>query len=61
MKIFNTILEILTSPFSFLLKISGTGRNFLSSLAKAFFIFIIALLITLVLVLYYYRDFIFNL
>lgn len=60
MKIFETILEAILSPFSLLLRVSGTGKNFLSSLAKPAILLLIAIVITTVLILYFYREYIFH-
>ncbi len=55
MKILNLIIEILTSPFSILLKLSGSGKNYFSSFAKPLIIFLISILIVIALVLFFYR------
>lgn len=60
MKILNSILEILTSPFSILLRNSGNGKNYLASWAKVGIVFLISLIIVVLLVLYFYRDIIFQ-
>lgn len=60
MKIFNLILEIITSPFSFLLKLSGSGKNYLSTFAKPLIIFFVSVLIVIVLILFLYRVEIFH-
>lgn len=59
MKIMTLILEAILSPFSLLLRISGNGKNVLASLAKPAFLLLIAIAITVILILYFYRDFIF--
>ena len=59
MKIFTLILEAILSPFSLLLRVSGNGKNALASLAKPAILLLIAILITVILILYFYRDFIF--
>lgn len=60
MKILSIILEIIVSPFSALMRLCGLGKNFFSSLAKPVFVFLIAIVITIILVLYFYRDYIFR-
>lgn len=60
MKIVEVIIEAILSPFSLLMRISGMGKNFLSAVAKPVFILLIAVAITTILILYFYRDFIFN-
>ncbi|MCM1131541.1 MAG: hypothetical protein NC310_05695 [Roseburia sp.] len=60
MKILEIILEAVLSPFSSLMRISGIGKNFLSAVAKPVFILLIAVVITTILILYFYRDFIFR-
>lgn len=60
MKILGVIVEAILSPFSLLMRLSSVGKNFLSSLAKPVFIFLFAAIITAILILYYYRDFIFR-
>lgn len=60
MKILTTIVEAILSPFSLLMRLCGVGKNFFSTLAKPVFVFLIAVAITIILVLYYYRDFIFR-
>lgn len=53
------ILEAILSPFSLLLRVSGNGKNVFASLAKPAFLLLIAIVITIILILYFYRDFIF--
>ncbi|MDE6241796.1 MAG: hypothetical protein K2M08_05160 [Anaeroplasmataceae bacterium] len=60
MKILEIIIEAILSPFSLLMRLSGVGKNFLSSVAKPVFIFLFAAIITAILILYFYRDFIFR-
>ena len=60
MKIVEVIIEAILSPFSLLMRISGIGKNFLSAVAKPVFILLIAVAITAILILYFYRDFIFS-
>lgn len=55
MNIFNKIIEILTSPFSFLLK-SSLGNTNNSKLCKAGIILLIALAVLAVLILCVYRK-----
>lgn len=59
MKILAIIIEAIVSPFSLLMRLSGVGKNFLSSLAKPVIIFLIAVGITAILILYFYREYIF--
>ncbi|MDE7263456.1 MAG: hypothetical protein K2N64_02175 [Anaeroplasmataceae bacterium] len=59
MKILAIIAEAILSPFSLLMRLSGVGKNFLVSLAKPVIIFLIAVVITTILILYFYRDYIF--
>lgn len=55
MNIFNKIIEILTSPFSFLLKSSlGTTNN--SKLCKAGIILLISIAVLAILILCVYRK-----
>lgn len=60
MKIVEIVIEAILSPFSLLMRLSSVGKNFLSSLAKPLFMFLIAVVITAILILYFYRDFIFR-
>ncbi|MDE6661452.1 MAG: hypothetical protein K2J93_06490 [Anaeroplasmataceae bacterium] len=60
MKILAIIVEAILSPFSLLMRLSGVGKNFLSSVAKPLFILLFAAIITVILILYFYRDFIFR-
>ena len=60
MKIVEIIIEAILSPFSLLMRISGIGKNFLSAVAKPVFILLIAVAITAILILYFYRDYIFR-
>lgn len=60
MKLLNSILEILTSPFSILLRNAGNGKNYFALWAKVGIIFLISLLIVILLILYFYRDIIFK-
>ncbi|MDE7161670.1 MAG: hypothetical protein K2N65_02800 [Anaeroplasmataceae bacterium] len=60
MKILEIIVEAILSPFSLLLRLSSFGKNFLSSLAKPLYILLIAVAITVILILYFYRDYIFR-
>lgn len=60
MKIVEVIIEAILSPFSLLMRISGIGKNFLSAVAKPVFILLIAVAITAILILYFYRDVIFS-
>lgn len=60
LKILNSILEVITSPFSILLRNSGNGKNYLAAYAKVWIIFIVSAIIIVLLVLYFYRDFIFR-
>ncbi|HIT49693.1 MAG TPA: hypothetical protein IAD46_01570 [Candidatus Pelethenecus faecipullorum] len=59
MKIINIVIEIITAPFALLLRLSSNKKNYFSSLAKPVFVFAISLLIVVLIVLFYYRDFIF--
>lgn len=55
MNIFNKIIEIITSPFSFLIKSNlGTTNN--SKICRAMFIFLIALAVLAILILSVYRK-----
>ncbi|MDE5565557.1 MAG: hypothetical protein K2H02_01445 [Anaeroplasmataceae bacterium] len=60
MKILNSILEILTSPFSIILRNSGNGKNYFASWAKVLIIFCVSAIIVVALILYFYRDIIFQ-
>lgn len=59
MKIFEIIIEAIFSPFSSLLRLSSMGKNGLSFLAKPLIIIAIAIVITTILILYFYRAAIF--
>lgn len=59
MKILNFITEIITSPFSILLR-GCNGKNHLQNFAKVSWILFISLIIVVGLVLYFYRNFIFK-
>ncbi|MDE7106403.1 MAG: hypothetical protein K2O22_04475 [Anaeroplasmataceae bacterium] len=60
MKILEIIVEAILSPFSLIMRLAGVGKNFLSFIARPVFIFLIAAVITTILILYFYRDFIFR-
>ena len=55
MKIMSLIVEAILSPLSLLLKVSGNGKNPFTSLAKPVFIFLIAIGITAILLVYFYQ------
>lgn len=59
MKILETIIEIILSPFSFLIKLSES-KSFLNNYSKTFVILIISIITTVLLILYFYRDIIFR-
>lgn len=60
MKILNSIIEILTSPFSILLRNSnGSSRRF-NFIKNPICIFLISALIVFCLILFFYRDYIFR-
>lgn len=55
MNVFNKIIEIITSPFSFLLRANlGTTNN--SKFCRAFIIFLISLAVLAALILFVYRK-----
>ncbi len=60
MKILEIIIEAILSPFSCILRLSGVGKNTLSSLAKPAIIIGISIVITAILILYFYREAIFK-
>ncbi len=60
MKLLSSIIETITSPFSVALRNSGNGKNYLISFAKVGFVLLVSALIVTALVLYYYREIIFN-
>lgn len=60
MKLLNSIIEIITSPFSVVLRNSGNGKNYLISFAKVGFILLVSALIVTALVLIFYQEIIFN-
>ncbi len=60
MKLLSSIIEIITSPFSVALRNSGNGKNYLITFAKVGFVLLVSALIVTALVLYYYREIIFN-
>ena len=60
MKILEIMIEAILSPFSSLLRLSGVGKNGLSTLAKPLIIIAIAIVITTILILYFYRKEIFS-
>lgn len=60
MKILNLILEIITSPFSIILRNSGNGKNYFASWSKVIVIFCVSAIIVTGLILYFYRDVIFR-
>ncbi len=59
MKLLETIIEIILSPFSFLIKLSES-KFFLNNYSKTFVILIISIITTMLLILYFYRDIIFS-
>lgn len=59
MKIVNMIVEILTAPITLLFRTAGNNKKLSLSLAKPLLVLFISLCIVVLLVLYYYRDFIF--
>ncbi len=60
MKILNIIIEIITAPLYFILRISGVGNKSRSSYAKPLVIFLISLVLVVLIVLFYYREDIFR-
>ena len=60
MKILNLIVEILTSPFSFLVRTTHSGRNSFSNYTKPLIILGISAVIVVLFVLYFYSEYIFN-
>ena len=59
MKIFTDFIELITSPFTYLLK-KASGKNYLFSLGKVFIVLIVSVIIVAGLVLLFYKDYIFN-
>lgn len=59
MKIFIAFIELITSPFTYLIK-KASGKHYLFPLSKVFIILFISLIIVSGLVLLVYKDFIFN-
>ena len=59
MKIFIDFIELITSPFTYLIK-KASGKNPLFPLGKVIIVFFISLIIVAGLVLLFYKDFIFN-
>lgn len=60
MKTLNIILEIITAPFVFLFKACGSSNKSLNMLSKTIVLFLIAVIITVLLVLFFYRTEIFK-
>ena len=60
MKIINFIFEMITAPFALIIRTAEVRKNSISSVAKPIIVFLISLLIVAILVLYYYKDFIFG-
>ena len=59
MKIFTQFIELITSPFTYLLK-KASGKHYLFPLGKVFIVLFISAIIVAGLVLLVYKDFIFN-
>lgn len=59
MRFLNLIIEIITAPFTLLLKSNGISVN-TNRWCKPLIILFIALLILAVLILYFYRGYLFN-
>lgn len=59
MRIFSMIIEIITSPFTFLLRNNFNSMN-TNKKINPIFIFLMALIIVCVLVLVFYRSYIFK-
>lgn len=59
MRIFNMIIEIITSPFSFFFK-TNVGSQSITKFGKPWIILILSVFIVLVLVLILYRAYIFQ-
>lgn len=59
MRIVNLIVEILTSPFSFIMK-ANMSPSASNKWGKPLIILFIALCIVVILILYFYRDYIFK-
>ena len=59
MKIFTDFIELITSPFTYLLK-KASGKNYLFPLGKVIVVFLISAIIVTGLILLFYKDFIFN-
>lgn len=59
MKILETIIEIILSPFSFLIKLSES-KSLLNNYSKTLVILITSIIITALLILYFYRNIIFS-
>ena len=59
MKFFVSFFELITSPFTYLLK-KASGKNVLFPLAKVFLIALISIIIVGGLVLLVYKDYIFR-
>ena len=60
MKVLNLIIEIITAPFSFILRTSESRKFSLSSIAKPLVILLVSLLIVSLFVLFFYSDVIFS-
>ena len=59
MKIFIDFIELITSPFTYLLK-KASGKNYLFPFGKVIVVFLISAIIVTGLILLFYKDFIFN-
>ncbi len=59
LKVLRNILEIITAPFNVFIKSNGIGLES-NKWTKAWVIFIVALAATTIMLLYYYRVYIFN-
>lgn len=59
MKFFISFIELITSPFTYLLK-KASGKNVLFNLGKALVVALISLIIVSGLVLLVYKDYIFK-
>lgn len=58
MKIINIVIEIITAPFALLLRLSS-NKKIIFIVGQTGFVLAISLLIVVLIVLFYYRDFIF--
>ena len=60
MKIINFIFEMITAPFALIIRTAEARKMSISSFAKPIIVFLISLIIVAILVLYFYKDFIFG-